>query len=429
VLTRYDTIGRGYGRYRIPDPRIAARIADALGEAETVLNVGAGTGSYEPTDRRVVAVEPSATMIAQRPAGAAPVVQARAEALPFPDGAFDAAMAVLTVHHWSDWRRGIAELTRVARSVVILTWDPAHEGFWLTRDYFPDFIALDRAIFPPLDALASALGGADAQPVLVPGDCADGFLGAYWRRPHAYLDAGARGAISSFARIDDGDPRIRRLAGDLDSGRWHDRYGHLLSEDTLDVGYRLVVRRGAPHHPPLHAAGHERPAVRHPPTPVASEPIAIARADLAAPESRALIDALNAELRGLYPEPGANHFRLDPEEVAGGRGAFLLAYRGRTPVGCGALRLLDAETAELKRMYVAPSVRGAGLGRRLVDALEAEARALGARRLVLETGVRQLPALALYRATGFSPIPLYGEYGLTPDTSVCLGKELVGQDP
>jgi putative acetyltransferase len=161
---------------------------------------------------------------------------------------------------------------------------------------------------------------------------------------------------------------------------------------------------------------------------MASEPIAIARSELDAPESRALIDALNAELRALYPEPGATHFRLDPEEVMGGRGAFLVAYFGRTPVGCGAVRLLDAETAELKRMYVSPSERGRGLGRCLVAALEAEARALGARRLVLETGVRQHAALSLYRAAGFSPIPLYGEYGRSPDTSVCLGKDLVAQE-
>jgi GNAT superfamily N-acetyltransferase len=159
---------------------------------------------------------------------------------------------------------------------------------------------------------------------------------------------------------------------------------------------------------------------------MASESITVARADLSADVSRALISSLNAELQALYPEPGANHFQLDPGEVAHGSGAFLVIYRDGTPVGCGALRLLDAGTAELKRMYVAPAVRGRGLGRRLVAALEEEARALGVRRLVLETGVRQAAALALYRGTGFQPIPLYGEYCLSPDTSVCLGKELRG---
>jgi len=162
---------------------------------------------------------------------------------------------------------------------------------------------------------------------------------------------------------------------------------------------------------------------------MASETITIACVELTAEVSRALIDSLNAELSGVYPEPGANHFHLDPEEVADGRGTFLVVYRGGTPVGCGALRLLDAETAELKRMYVSPIVRGSGLGRRLVAALEAEARALGVRRLVLETGVRQAAALALYRATGFHPIPLFGEYCLSPETSVCLGKDLLDHEP
>ncbi len=160
-----------------------------------------------------------------------------------------------------------------------------------------------------------------------------------------------------------------------------------------------------------------------------SETITIASADLTAEVSRALIRSLNDELSGVYSEPGATHFRLDPEDVAGGRGTFLILYREGTPIGCGALRLLDAETAELKRMYVIPTARGTGLGRRLVTALEKEARALGVRRLVLETGVRQEAALALYRATGFHPIPLYGEYCLSPETSVCLGKELLANDP
>lgn len=159
------------------------------------------------------------------------------------------------------------------------------------------------------------------------------------------------------------------------------------------------------------------------------EPITIVRSALTDEVSRGLIGSLNDELRSIYPEPGATHFRLDPAEVTGGRGIFLIVYREGIPVGCGALRLLDAERAEVKRMYVAPGVRGTGLGRRLVAALEAEGRALGVRRLVLETGVRQAAALALYRATGFHPIPLYGEYCLSPETSVCLGKELSARDP
>jgi GNAT superfamily N-acetyltransferase len=156
-----------------------------------------------------------------------------------------------------------------------------------------------------------------------------------------------------------------------------------------------------------------------------SQPITITRARLADDASRTLIGALNAELSATYPEPGATHFGLAEAEVSEGHGAFLVAYLDGEPVGCGAVRLLDAETGELKRMYVSPMARGHGVGRRLVAALEAEARAIGARRLVLETGTRQTAALALYAATGFSPIPLYGEYVSSPDTSVCLGKDIV----
>lgn len=155
-----------------------------------------------------------------------------------------------------------------------------------------------------------------------------------------------------------------------------------------------------------------------------TDTITITRTAITDDVSRGLIAALNAELQAAYPEPGANHFQVAPDDVGVGRGAFLVVRRAGVPVGCGAVRLLDDETAELKRMYMAPPARGTGLGRRLVEALEAEARALGARRLVLETGVRQAAALALYQATGFAPIPLYGEYCLSPDTSVCLGKEL-----
>lgn len=162
------------------------------------------------------------------------------------------------------------------------------------------------------------------------------------------------------------------------------------------------------------------PASAHQP----AESIRIARAELMDDVSRALIESLNAELTGAYPEPGATHFGLDPADVSEGRGAFLVIYQEGNPVGCGAVRLLDPETAELKRMYVSPAVRGKGLGRRLVAALETEARALGVRRLVLETGLRQSAALALYRSTDFQPIPLYGEYVRSPETSICLGKVL-----
>jgi SAM-dependent methyltransferase len=242
--TLYDTIGRGYARGRRPDPRIAAQLTAALGKARSVLNVGAGAGSYEPPGRRVVALEPSAVMLAQRPKGAARAVRARAEALPFPDRAFDAAMAVLTVHHWADRHGGLAECARVARRrVVLLTWDPAADKFWLLRDYFPEFAEADREVFPTMAAYAEAFGpGAcmEVSPLPVPRDCVDGFLGAYWARPEAYLDAAVRAGMSSFARPGT-EAGLARLRSDLATGAWNARHGHLLAAEALDVGYRLVV--------------------------------------------------------------------------------------------------------------------------------------------------------------------------------------------
>lgn len=237
---RYDRIGRGYAALRRPDPRLATMIHAALDGASSVVNVGAGTGSYEPRGRRVVAVEPSPVMIVQRPAGAAPVVRACAEALPFRGASFDAALAVLTIHHWADWRAGSAELRRVARRIVLLTWDPGHESFWLVRDYLPHFGENDRRRFPSLDALRSALGPLDVEPVPIPSDCTDGFLGAYWRRPESYLAPAVRASISTFA--DGGaEAGLARLGVDLASGAWERRYGALRACDALDLGYRLVV--------------------------------------------------------------------------------------------------------------------------------------------------------------------------------------------
>jgi SAM-dependent methyltransferase len=235
----YDTIGVGYRALRRPDPRIAAAIADALGSAASVVNVGAG--SYEPADRRVVAVEPAGEMIRQRPAGAAPVVQASATALPFGTGAFDAALAVLIVHHWPDRARGLAELRRVARArVVILTWEPDAAGFWLVEDYFPELLAIDRGIFPPRGELERHLGPVELRPLPIPHDCVDGFLGAYWRRPHAYLDAAVRAAISTFSKVADVEPGLARLRRDLDTGAWTRRHGALMARTDLDLGYRLA---------------------------------------------------------------------------------------------------------------------------------------------------------------------------------------------
>jgi SAM-dependent methyltransferase len=238
----YDAIGLGYEYYRRPDRRIATAVLDALGDAATVVNVGSGTGSYEPADRSVVAVEPSLAMIRQRPAGSAPVVQASAMHLPFRHAAFAAALALLTVHHWADRVRGLAELARVVQHrVVILTWDPATSGFWLVEDYFPAIAEIDRQILPPMEELRQTLGNIEVRPLPVPYDCTDGFLGAYWRRPHAYLDLGVRGAISTFAKIGNGESGLTHLCADLADGTWEHRYGHLLRRSELDLGYRLVI--------------------------------------------------------------------------------------------------------------------------------------------------------------------------------------------
>jgi SAM-dependent methyltransferase len=239
----YDSIGRRYNAMRREDPRIAARIRAALGDARTVVNVGAGTGAYEPVDLELTAVEPSEVMIAQRPEGAAPVVRAFAEELPFEDGSFDAAMAVLSDHHWADQVRGLAELRRVARRVVLFTWEPAlARESWVVRDYFPCF----EALIPDGYSLAMTverLGGGREEVVPIPHDCLDGFFHAYWRRPEAYLDPVVRRGISAFARMDEEcvESGLARLAGDLESGEWARRNAGLLERDALDSGYRLVV--------------------------------------------------------------------------------------------------------------------------------------------------------------------------------------------
>ncbi len=236
----YDKIGESYSTYRVPDKRIAELIHNALGDAGTVLNIGAGTGSYEPGDLTVKAVEPSATMINQRPRGSAPVVQASAEDLPFMDKQFDAAMAILTIHHWHNWRKGIQELRRVANKCVILTWDPDSDGFWLTQEYFPEILTIDRAIFPSLDDLKSVLGDFQVSVVPIPHDCTDGFGSAYWRRPDAYLSAGVRNAMSTFTKIQNLEAGLNRLKSDLATGLWHKKHSHLLNYHEYDLGYRLI---------------------------------------------------------------------------------------------------------------------------------------------------------------------------------------------
>lgn len=245
MTATYDTIGRGYATQRHADPRIAAAIEGALNGCATIVNIGAGTGSYEIAGRTGLAVEPSSVMIAQRAPDAAPCRQGVAEELPVDTKSFDAATAYLTLHHWADVDRGLAELARVARRrVVILTWVPDSPAFWLTTDYFPEIRALDDNVFPTSDALVAQCRAVAADvrllPVPIPHDCIDGFLAAYWARPEAYLDAAVRRSISRFAIIDP-TAGVARLRADLAEGSWDERYGALRAQPTCDLGYRIVI--------------------------------------------------------------------------------------------------------------------------------------------------------------------------------------------
>lgn len=241
----YDRIGLGYKHFRRSDSRIAARLVSSLGDARTVVNVGAGTGSYEPADRVVLAVEPSAEMVAQRPPDAAPCIRGIAERLPLFDQSFDAAMAILTIHHWSDPVGGLRELTRVARRVIVFTYEPAiHSKFWLWQEYFPAATGISAASELSIEKVMEVVGADRVEPVLVPHDCSDGFGPAYWRRPAAYLDPRVRGCISGLARLSKSDiePGLERLRRDLDNGAWPTRHADLLDLDAFDAGLRLVVR-------------------------------------------------------------------------------------------------------------------------------------------------------------------------------------------
>jgi len=246
-VTRYDTIGHGYSRTRREDPLLRARIHAALDDARTVVNVGAGAGAYEPPDRHVIAIEPSDVMAAQRPRDLAPAIRASAGSIPLRDRSVNAAMAILSVHHWDEEReKGVRELRRVARSaVVVLTYDATvSSAMWLMADYLPEVAAQDLRIFPSPGQLAEWLGGdvrVDKMPI--PRDTPDWMLGSFWAHPERVLDANARAATSGFARMSTEvvDRVVAEVSRDLASGRWDDRHGHLRSLDALDVGLRLVV--------------------------------------------------------------------------------------------------------------------------------------------------------------------------------------------
>jgi SAM-dependent methyltransferase len=241
----YDSIGSNYAQFRRADPRIATQIRAALGDAQTALNVGAGTGSYEPSDRTVVAVEPSRLMISQRPQNAAPAIQGVAEALPFPSQSFDAAMATLTLHHWSDKPRGVRELQRVAPRIVIMMSFELEllPPFWLIDDYLPEITHLDYGPRLSPDDIATIINATSIEIVPVPHDCHDGFLCAYWRRPDRYLDPGVIASISATARLDHDVLKrgLARLAADLRNGQWSSRHRDLLERTQMDYGYRLII--------------------------------------------------------------------------------------------------------------------------------------------------------------------------------------------
>lgn len=243
----YDTIGRGYRAVRRPDPRLASKIADALGDCQTVVNVGAGAGSYEPVDRWVLAVEPSGVMIAQRPPDAAPVLQASAEDLPLADRTVDAAMAILTVHHWPDIEAGLGELLRVTRRrIVIVTMDVlVLARLWIIEDYLPEFLGQHTDRFPSIERLCELLPNSTAEVLAVPRDCTDGFLSALWARPHALLDPAIRAATSPWYDLPAAtvEAALTRLQRDLQDGTWQQRHGDLLERSELDVGLRLITSR------------------------------------------------------------------------------------------------------------------------------------------------------------------------------------------
>jgi SAM-dependent methyltransferase len=243
----YGATGTVYPRYRRPDERIAARVHAALGDARTVLNVGAGAGSYEPVDRVVTPIEPSATMRAQRPDHLPPAIDAVAEHLPFPDGSFDAAMGTFTVHQWPDVAAGLKEVRRVTTGpIALLTCDPDALWDWWLAEYSPDVIATEARRYPPIDELAAALGGSvEVDVVPIPLDCTDGFNDAYYGRPERLLDPGARQANSAWGFVEPAAVAAfeRRLRADLESGAWDARFGHLRTQPYALGALRLVVGR------------------------------------------------------------------------------------------------------------------------------------------------------------------------------------------
>ncbi len=246
----YDQIGITYSATRSTDPRIASRLYAELRGATRIVNLGAGTGSYEPEHVSLVAIEPSVEMICQRKVGSHPVGQASAEHLPFKDKSFSHAMTVLSMHHWANRPLAFREIHRVTTDrFIALTWDPTSDRFWLTRDYFPEIHETDLRIFPALKELQAHFDDVRVSPLPIPEDCKDGFLAAFWKRPQAYLSSEVRQSISSFSKIDRVSEGLERLRKDLDNGAWAKRNQSILDAPCLDVGYRIVTARVRPSDP------------------------------------------------------------------------------------------------------------------------------------------------------------------------------------
>lgn len=236
----YDRIGKNYSVQRCTDPIIAAQLYSELNGASKILNIGAGTGSYEPSGVDLIALEPSSEMIAQRPSGAHPVVQGVAENLPFEDNLFSHTLTVLSMHHWTDRAKAFKEITRVTREkFVAISWDPALNSFWLTRDYFPEIYELDKLIFPPTTEFARFFNEVKIAPLMIPANCQDGFLGAYWKRPKAYLQTAVRQTISTFSKIGS-EPGLQKLSQDLEDGTWEATNRDILDLESLDIGYVVI---------------------------------------------------------------------------------------------------------------------------------------------------------------------------------------------
>ena len=241
MKVKYDQIGIDYAGQRKSDPRIAAQIHEHLKGADKILNIGAGTGSYEPEEADLIALEPSSKMIEQRNSSH-PVIQASAEELPFEDKHFSHTMTVLSMHHWTDQVKAFKEISRVTKEkFVAVSWNPESAPFWLTEDYFPEIYQTDLKIFPFLNEIKNHFTKVKIEPLLIPADCIDGFLAAYWKRPEAYLDPRVRQSISTFSKLENIEEGLLKLNSDLEDGTWARRNALLLDQEQLDTGYVIVL--------------------------------------------------------------------------------------------------------------------------------------------------------------------------------------------